>query len=115
MSHCFGKKSHVGTGGTVTVDPNPLRYKVLLVSHFDNVTLIKVKYLDCKNFEGDKILIYKGYFRPDPTRPLDPHFSDSEYFVSPIARFEPSKVGMDLAVAFCKMLDNPNTPLVHLK
>ena len=86
---------------SVAPNPSPSMYKVLERKPFKNSTLLKVKYIGCTNFEGEKILIFMGGFFPKGD--LDPHFSEDDK--SPIARFRPDALGMGLAIRFCESLD----------
>jgi len=88
-------------GGTCSVNcdqpapnPSPDRWTLLKLLEFNNAYLMKVKYHDCTNYEGVKIMVYKGKYTEQSN--LDPHFSETG--ISPIARFEPSDEGMKLAV-----------------
>jgi len=81
-------------------NPNPKRFKILEQLEFKNSHILKVKYSDCTNFEGIKILVYYGKYRTRNT--LDPHFFDNED--SPIARFKPTKLGYSLAIKFAQSL-----------
>lgn len=71
-------------------------FEKLLVTN--GYTLVQVKYIGATNYEGRKILLYKGNL-PDE---LDPHFC--EHHKSPVARFEPTELGWELAL--CLMKDN---------
>lgn len=74
--------------------PNPSRYQIISSQQFENAYILKVRYPDCTNFEGIKILVYEGQLDKIPDI-LDPHFSEEEK--SPIARFKPTQLGMMLA------------------
>jgi hypothetical protein len=63
--------------------------------------VLKVRYLDCTNFEGVKVMVYRGQFTTLPTM-LDPHFSES--WDSPIARFKPDAEGIGLAKMLAESL-----------
>ena len=56
--------------------------------------MIEVNYPDCTNYEGRKILIFKGCSYHDivAQKELDPHFSDSKK-LSPFMRIEPTEKG----------------------
>ena len=81
-------------------NPSPSSYIVLEKSFYNHATFLKVKYIGCTNFEGIKLLVYKGHFIPDGD--LDPHFQENGN--GPIARFEPTKEGWCLANSFAKRL-----------
>ena len=60
-----------------------------------------IKYLNCTNFEGIKIIVLENYELHwlDGLELLDPHFSEESDIV---ARFVPTEHGMWLAKKFCK-------------
>ena len=80
---------------TAIPNPNPDNWELLSWMQYDHGYVLKVKYSGCTNFEGIKIMVYRGSFRP-PNR-LDPHFADND--TSPIARFKPDKSGWANACA----------------
>jgi hypothetical protein len=61
---------------------------------------MKVKYDDCTNFEGVKIMVFKGQYKNRIW--LDPHFAENEK--APIARFKPTSEGWDMAIKLAKAL-----------
>jgi hypothetical protein len=83
-------------------NPNSHNYNIIDSRELNNFLIILIKYLDCTNFEGKKILIYKNCSLEDlkNQKYIDPHFSDNKKFHSPIARFEPTKEGLKMAVFF---------------
>jgi hypothetical protein len=86
------------------VAPNPQanRWELLKHHQFKGFYVLKVKYLDCTNFEGVKIMIYKGKFDPKYKGELDPHFSES--WNSPVVRVKPSLGGWMLALQIASAL-----------
>lgn len=85
-------------------NPQPDNWEIedsLEVSEF---LVVKIKYLDCKNYEGMKILVYENMtlLRLIKQKLIDPHFSENKEYASPIARFEPTERGWRWAVNFCK-------------
>lgn len=96
------------------VNPNPFKYKFKRTRRFGKATglghylLIEVNYPNCTNYEGNKILIYEDVKLIDLTRQgsIDPHFSNSKKFHSPIARFVPTKKGWEMACRFCMLMGN---------
>lgn len=82
-------------------NPNPNRYSIIESIERNDFLLIKINYSDCLNYEGNKILLYKGV---DLTSLLsqgsiDPHFSENKNYYSPIARFEPTDNGWNMALS----------------
>jgi hypothetical protein len=55
---------------------------------FDNLALVKLRYRDAKNFDGEKILLVKQYMLLPGKKhyKIDPHFHTSKHVV---ARFHP--------------------------
>lgn len=83
-------------------NPDPLQWELLEVQHFENAYVLKVRYKNCNNFEGVKVLVYKGTFIYEPRKLLDPHFDNTKG--SPIARFRPDTQGWIWAINFAKSL-----------
>lgn len=82
------------------VAPNPSMYKIVATECFQNSTLIVAKYTGCTNFEGKKIMVFRGNFIPSGD--LDPHFSNESD--SPLARFKPTEEGLSLAREFAEKI-----------
>jgi hypothetical protein len=79
-------------------NPDPARWELVEIWSAPNAFVIKARYLDCTNYEGLKIMVYRGnstQFKAGPPRGLDPHFDDSG--LGPIARFRPTAEGWRLA------------------
>lgn len=85
-------------------NPNPGRFKVLWVEQVSCNVVAKIKYLDCTNFEGVKICVYRGVScsQIHEANILDPHFAD--HGLAPFARFEPTHDGEDAARNFARTL-----------
>jgi hypothetical protein len=81
-------------------DPNPAKFEIIRrLARNENVALI-VNYPNCTNYEGNKIMVYRGV---DPSylygqKELDPHFTEKENIIKPFARFEPTEQGWMKAV-----------------
>jgi hypothetical protein len=80
-------------------NPNPARFIVLAIEKFRFHTVMMVSYPDCTNYEGKKILVFKG----DPTGKiegglefLEPHFCEKTN-QDLVARFVPTDEGWRLA------------------
>ena len=88
------------TPEVIAPDPNPSNYKILEKKEYKNGYVLKVHYFGCTNFEGIKVMVYKGkYIYQDF---LDPHFAESG--ISPIARFRPDAEGMLMAMSLASSL-----------
>lgn len=85
-------------------NPNPKNFIPLLIEEVDGFTVAIIRYPNCTNYEGLKIMVYdgeiKGYIMN--AKILDPHFCDHKECISPVARFEPTKRGWEMAINFCK-------------
>lgn len=78
-------------------NPDPSRWQLTWVKEYKGAYVLKVRYLDCTNFEGEKIMVFRGKFDIEMMgKPLDPHFTESPS--SPVARFKPDGEGMKLAL-----------------
>jgi len=74
---------------TPAPNPDPSRWELLEKIEYEHGYVLKVRYLDCTNFEGVKVMVYKGKYTKRPS--LDPHFCDGPD--APIARFRPDTEG----------------------
>ena len=88
--------------------PNPdlEHYKIISIHHFYRAFILKVHYKNCTNYEGIKIILYKGKCNPFMLQaPLDPHFTEFySKFPKPFARFEPTEEGLNAAITLAKQL-----------
>lgn len=92
-------------GVSPTGNPDPLNYEILRSQQVGRHLVVEVKYLDCTNYEGRKIMVYSNLTISNLIlqKVVDPHFTVSDKFRSPIARFEPTDRGWKLALAVAKM------------
>jgi len=75
-------------------NPDPKNYKILSSQVIEGFLIVEVKYFDCTNYEGRKIMLYDTTLEElESQKYIDPHFSDNKSFISPIARFEPTPKG----------------------
>lgn len=95
---CYGVKTETKY---VSMNPNPKNFKIMKMIELAN-TYVEVFYPDAKNYEGLKVLVFKGHCAEDimAAKELDPHFSESS--LSPIARFAPTEEGKFLAMQLTK-------------
>ena len=87
-------------------NPNPYNYKIKDVYEINTCIILLINYLDCTNYEGNKILLFRNCDLDDilNQRSIDPHFSNSSVKISPFARFEPTKEGLKMAKKLAKIL-----------
>lgn len=87
-------------------NPRPDNYKILDYIEIQEYLVIKIQYLDCINYEGIKILLFKCKLNDLKKQKLiDPHFSNNKKFISPIARFEPTIDGYRNAIKYVRLLN----------
>ena len=100
-------------------NPNPKNYKIEKVTKINNLTIVQINYPDCKNYEGNKILVLEGVSSEDlmNARIIDPHFTNAKAATMvPIARFPPNARGLEMAKAFCnawQLTINNNADLLN--
>lgn len=83
-------------------NPNPFRFEIFSGADYDNCCLLVVKYPDCTTFEGMKVLVLDGCVANyKDAKSLDPHFFENG---DVIARFKPTKEGIEQAKKFAKDL-----------
>ena len=86
-------------------NPNPARFSILRTLQVGRCVVAEVRYPDCTNYEGRKVLVYAdtdaGSVRAWTT--LDPHFARHG---GPVARFKPTARGWAMAVEVARMPNN---------
>lgn len=88
-------------------NPRPENYKILKSKQLGNYLVIEIQYLDCINYEGKKILVFNSTLDLlEKQKLIDPHFSENKNYISPIARFEPTKQGWINACMFINTLNS---------
>ena len=85
----------------VAPNPSPERWELLRILEFKYAHVMKVRYLDCTNYEGVKVMVFAGAYHA--RKILDPHFDETD--TSPIARFRPDDEGWRLAVDFARAVN----------
>lgn len=84
-------------------NPNPDNYQLIKAHEDGEWLVVKMKYPDCTNFEGDKVLIFKNLtlLQLVNQKFIDPHFfPDDSKHKSPVARFVPTDEGWEMALLF---------------
>ncbi len=87
--------------GLVLPNPNPARFEILRTRQIGTALVAEVRYPDCTNYEGRKILVYAGTsdFDLRTRATLDPHFAEGG---GPVARFKPTVYGWHLATTLAQ-------------
>lgn len=86
-------------------NPNPYRFKIIYKQPIGAEGVVVVaQYPDCTTHEGKKILVYRkaDLDRALKQNKLDPHFLETT--TSPFARFEPTALGLAMAVLVAERL-----------
>jgi len=86
-------------------NPKPDNYNIVRSLVVNERLIIEIKYHDCTNYEGCKIMVYECTLDDLKKQKLiDPHFCNNRNYFSPIARFEPTKQGWINACALANVL-----------
>lgn len=98
----MGKPSPAWPTVITNKNPDPDNYKVVKADQGDGFVVLFINYPNCTNYEGNKILVFENCTLIDliNQRRIDPHFFESKEYKSPIARFEPTDRGWDMAIRF---------------
>lgn len=90
-----------------TGNPDPNNYQLVRAEEHAGYLIVMIKYPDCTNYEGNKILIFRDLtlIQLVNQRLIDPHFfPDDKKHKSPVARFVPTEEGWNMAVMLAKMM-----------
>jgi len=98
LSKCGCNCDNIKTTG----NPDPKNFEIIKIHATVNYIIALIKYPNCTNYEGKKILVFTGITPSDFKRLsfIDPHFCDDGNHLSPVARFEPTARGWDMATRF---------------
>jgi hypothetical protein len=82
-------------------NPDPHRFNIIRIEQHDSLLIALINYPNATNYEGNKILVFENImesqFRKEKF--IDPHFCPCNH-ISPIARFEPTDRGWQMAQDF---------------
>lgn len=81
-------------------NPNPEVFEFIRIQALGQNVVVEVKYPNCTNFEGRKIMVYLNTTikKLSSLTSLDPHFAGKKDIISPFARFEPTDKGWHAAI-----------------
>jgi hypothetical protein len=84
-------------------NPEPSHYDILRSEQVGRFLIIMLRYPDCTNYEGVKISVYCDCTLKQlkAQKRIDPHFAENKKYHSPIARFEPTQLGWNMARLLC--------------
>jgi hypothetical protein len=91
--------------------PDPSKYTIKFHRQIGKSLVCFINYPDCKNYEGNKILVFNDCALDDllSQGKIDPHFSNNPIWKSPFARFEPTRNGWDMAVMLAELISKNKT------
>jgi len=80
-------------------NPDPSNYEIIRSLQVGYKLVVEIVYPDCTNYEGKKILVFEdcNINMLTAQKIIDPHFSNNKSYYSPIARFQPTNKGWELA------------------
>lgn len=81
---------------------DPKKYSIKRVEKSGDYLIVKINYLDNKEFDGNRILVFKDCTIAELATQgtINPVFSEKKDFIYPIAMFRPDSNGWELAEAF---------------
>lgn len=87
-------------------NPDPTNYQIIKAEEVNGYLIVKIKYPNCTNYEGEKILVYKNMtlIKLVNQKVIDPHFFNDKTFASPVARFVPTQEGWEMSVIFTRAM-----------
>jgi len=89
-----------------SLQPRADKYTIIKTFEVGDHCVLELQYKKCTNYEGRKILVFKNIHLPEllerNSRLIDPHFSENTDYVSPVARFEPTEDGIEMAIQFAR-------------
>ena len=88
-------------------NPDPNNYQLVKAEEKNGYLVVMIKYPDCTNYEGNKILVFKDLtlLQLVNQKLIDPHFFPAnKKFKSPVARFVPTDEGWNMALALTEVL-----------
>ncbi len=100
-----------GDEGRRPPNPDPKNFEIWRYEENGDWLLVVIRYPDCINFNGDKILLYRNITieRLKGLTEIDPHFSNKFKQITPFARFVPTEEGWNTAVKLMDVLAKEGT------
>jgi len=82
-------------------NPDPENWQVIKTEQNGEYLAVMIRYPDCKNFEGKKIMVYRATMEQLSRQgAIDPHFGDDKKAIYPEARFKPTDQGWEDACLY---------------
>jgi hypothetical protein len=86
-------------------NPDPSNFKILKRKNKGDFSLLEVKYPNCTNFKGTKILLLKRNGQViEKLKQLDPHFLEEQGNVEILGRFRPTKEGWNMGLQMLEFI-----------
>ncbi len=94
-------------------NPNPLIFEIERILQVGEFVIAKIRYVGCTNYEGRKVLVWKGVSKRiiEKRKSIDPHFTEAE--PNMVARFAPTALGWKLAISLAQSYGANNESAVH--
>ena len=90
-----------------SVNPNPFNFQVTKRQDKGDFSLLEVKYPNCTNFKGNKILLLKrNGIKLENLKCLDPHFLEEHGNVEIFGRFRPTEDVWKLGLQMLEFMNN---------
>jgi len=84
-------------------EPDPKRFRVVDTEEINGWTVAVIHYPACTTHGGHKLLVYPTTANlVKAQKILDPHFLEVDELLTPVARFEPTDEGIELARLVCR-------------
>ena len=86
--------------------PNPKNYKIKQTYSQNGFVLAKINYPGCRNYHGDKVILFEGITESDLLKQsyIDPHFIEKNN-PKVVARFIPEESGWEMG---CYLMEKNN-------
>lgn len=96
----------IGNSTSETSIPPTKNYKFVRTYENNEWVVLWINYPECKNYEGNKILVYVNTTLVEILNQdyIDPHFLEIKGRINPFARFRPTEDGWDAAVQLADKL-----------
>ena len=113
----FGSGQRLGSvTGPAPGDPVPTHFEVIRTQTCGAFVVAEIRWPDARNYDGRKIAIYKCSIRElVAAHYLDPHFSEKRGPLVPVARFEPTEQGWQMALVAATQVSRAGTFLEKLR
>lgn len=101
---CMLQRGKTSDSIVIELAPNPESFVIQELLQIGKQLIVKINYPGCNNFEGNKILLFKGLDKDVflNMKSIDPHFAKEG--ISPFARFQPTQEGWEAAILLASLI-----------